>query len=356
MIELPSHQTRSVDGKMIQEDHARSSIKLAQVKTNRSIPAAFLHTLIKPFRPRIIKPGKPLPGGSQKLEVPSSIQADYEVTESSIEDVWTYSVSPKRRDENSAPIKDANRLLYFAGGSFQAPPSKDHWKFLGQLSTELYPMYSFTMVSYPLAPNTTASSSLAILGQFLRKALDQAADDGVSMTLAGDSSGANIAISMALKSVPAYDANGGRSRPTASIQTPLKAILAISPAVDMRNTNPDIPEANKHDPVLTRDYIEKTAGIWAGGLPRHDPDISPLLADLRPLKDAGIKVHGVFGTFDVLAPDAILFRKKLEEATVEGEWLEWEKQMHCFPLAFHYGLPESVRAKEWIVDVLKRSA
>ena len=63
----------------------------------------------------------------------------------------------------------------------------------------------------------------------------------------------------------------------------------------------------------------------------------------------------MIGTFDVLAPDANLVREKLESVGVEGEWLVWEKQMRCFPLAWHYRLEESIRRMEWIVDVLKRN-
>lgn len=335
---------------------AGTSVKLTQVKARRSVPTASLQTLIKPFRPHLIQPSKQLPGGSPKLQVPGSIRTDCRVTESLIEDVWTYEVSPGNLEENSTSVRDGrpeHRAFYFAGGSFQAPPSKEHWKFLAQLAQELWPVYRFAFVSYPLAPNSPASSSLPVLERFLHRVLERAAEDGASVTLAGDSSGGNIALSMACKAVSTGRLGGNLP---SSNHTPLKNVLVISPAVDMRVTNPEIMQANKHDPVLSRDYIDQVAHTWAGELARDDPAISPLLADLAPLERSGVKVHGVVGTYDVLAPDAILFRRRLEQVGVEGEWLEWEKQMHCFPLAFHYGLPESVRGKEWIVDVLRRNA
>ena len=347
------------DHEGVQKDRSGTSIRLTQVEANRSVPTATLQTLIKPFRTHLVEPGKPLPAGSQKLQVPSSIQSGYEVTEALIEDIWIYNLSPRHLEESfTSPhrVQPEHRAFYFAGGGFQAPPSKDHWKFLAQLTRELFPVYRFAVVSYPLAPNSPASASLPVLDRFLQHVLKRAADDGASVTLAGDSSGGNIALSMAMKAVSTDRFGGARGHLSPSTMTPLKNVLVISPPVDMRVTNPEIAEANKHDPVLSRDYVNKVARTWAGDLPRHDPAISPLLADLTQLKRSRVKVHGVVGTFDVLAPDAILFRKRLEEVGIEGEWLEAGKQMHCFPLAFHYGLPESVRGKEWIVDVLRRNA
>ncbi|ERF70612.1 hypothetical protein EPUS_02478 [Endocarpon pusillum Z07020] len=343
-----------------------SPIKLKHIKAHRSIPTASLQTLIKPLRTRLVQPGKPLPAGSQKLEVPNSIQSDHEVKEYCIENVWIYDISLKHAAGESAPTntrRDSkhHRLLYFAGGSFQSPPSNNHWKFLSKLVKELHPTYVITVVSYPLAPNSPAPSSLPVLETLLRTILQQAAQDSVPITLAGDSSGGNIAISLALKAVPSinHHLEGAQSQTLSSMGeggTPLRNVLLISPVLDMRCTNPQISEADKHDPVLSASYIEDVAKTWSANLPRDDPAVSPLLADLTPLKRAGVKVHGVLGTFDVLAPDADLFRERLESVGVEGEWLVWEKQMHCFPLAWHYGLEESVRGVEWVVDVLKRNA
>ncbi|KAF7513367.1 hypothetical protein GJ744_009788 [Endocarpon pusillum] len=344
-----------------------TSIKLKYIKAHRSIATASLQTLIKPFRPHLVQPGKPLPAGSQKLEVPKSIQSDHQVKEYCIENVWIYDISLKYAAEESAPTTNNrrdpkhHRLLYFAGGAFQSPPSNDHWKFLSKLVKELHPTYAVTVVSYPLAPNSPAPSSLPVLERLLRAILQQAAQDSVPITLAGDSSGGNIAISVALKAVSSINNHleGAQSQtlsPMRERETALRNVLLISPSLDMRCTNPQISEVDKHDPVLSASYIEDVAKTWSANLPRDDPAVSPLLAGLMPLKRAGVKVHGVYGTSDVLAPDADLFREKLGSEGVEGEWLVWEKQMHCFPLAWHYGLEESVRGVEWVVDVLKRNA
>ena len=68
-----------------------------------------------------------------------------------------------------------------------------------------------------------------------------------------------------------------------------------------------------------------------------------------------MKVHSVTGGHDILTSDTILFREKCKTAGIDGEWLEWNKQIHCFPIAFTYRLPKSVRGKDWVIDVLKKT-
>jgi acetyl esterase/lipase len=87
-----------------------------------------------------------------------------------------------------------------------------------------------------------------------------------------------------------------------------------------------------------------------------DPRLSPVLADLSLFRRAGIKVDGVTAGHDVLTPDAIVFRKKLADYGVDGDWLEWEKQMHCFPLLFSFHIREGIGGKDWILDILRTNA
>ena len=161
----------------------------------------------------------------------------------------------------------------------------------------------------------------------------------------GDSAGGNVVLSLAFW----WSAK-------TSIKWPLANAFVISPATDLRNDNPDIVEADKHDPVLSVGLTTDVAKKWAGSLPRDSPEVSPNLADFDALHQSKIKVHGVVGTHDVLAPDAIRFRELCVKHNVQGEWLQWEGQMHCFPLASVYGLSEGKIGRDWIIDVLRRNA
>ncbi|KAK3115447.1 hypothetical protein LTR53_005199 [Teratosphaeriaceae sp. CCFEE 6253] len=97
-------------------------------------------------------------------------------------------------------------------------------------------------------------------------------------------------------------------------------------------SKPDIRTVAKHDPILRIPFINGTAKKWRGEWDATDLRISPLYADFTPLARQGIKVHGVVGGYNILGPDANLFREKCNAAGVHGEWLEWDKQMHVFPL------------------------
>ena len=208
--------------------------------------------------------------------------------------------------------------------------------------------YNVVVVSYPLAPKSPASESLPILQAWLRAIMTQAIQENRNVTLMGDSAGGNIALSLAFWWAGQPEAQQSTS--------PLKNVLAISPAVDMRNENPDIYKADKNEPILSVTLTGDVAKAWAGSLSRADPKVSPLLADFEQLKSSNVQVHGVVGSHDILAPDAVLFRERCADHKIRGEWLQWEGQMHCFPLAFAYGLSESKRAVEWMVEVLRRNA
>jgi acetyl esterase/lipase len=102
--------------------------------------------------------------------------------------------------------------------------------------------------------------------------------------------------------------------------------------------------------------LKKLPLEWKGDWDLSDPRISPILADLRAFRRAGIKVDGLTGGHDVLTPDALLFRDKLAESGVKGDWLQWEKQVHCFPFLFSYHIAEGVAGKDWILVTLRANA
>lgn len=168
------------------------------------------------------------------------------------------------------------------------------------------------------------------------------------ITLMGDSAGGNVVLSLAFWWA-------GQTNTKTEGRSPLVNVFAISPATDLRNQNLGITEANKHDPVLSVGLTTDVGRKWAGALGTDDPSVSPNLADFNLLRQCKVRTHGVVGTHDVLAPDAILFRELLAKHQISGEWLQWEGQMHCFPLASVYGLREGKDGRDWIIDVLKRN-
>ena len=270
--------------------------------------------------------------------------------------MWLYDISSQSRNQEG---RVARRIYYLAGGGWQMPPSGDHWSFLTELATRLDGTV-LTLISYPTAPGTPAHLSLPQLKQLYEALMRESSRNGETVVVAGDSSGGNIALSLVLWVLSTAEEMGEDS--AALRQLAPEAIVAISPSTDLRHEDEDIAAAAEHDPIMTQATIMSTAQAWTGDKASFgpgetwdasDPRVSPILADLDVFCRHGIKVHGLTGGYEVLGPEAVVFRNRLRDLGVEGEWLEWEGQMHCFPLAVRYGLRESREALEWLIQLFQ---
>lgn len=333
---------------------SKASIKVDH-RDSRSAVNHALQKVVEAFSSAIMKPGKPFPVGSPRLTPHKSVYKGCHIREYQLEECWLYGFSKldtstrergREKERENAPI---HQLFYFAGGGFRGAPTKEHWLLCTELCANL-PEYEINLVSYPLAPNSPASKSIPQLEKLYQNIAEQSKSQNTRITLMGDSAGGNIALVLGLYGAASYLKEGGVG------VCPIRSILAICPAVDHRNQNPEIDNLDSKDRVLSRKVIESVSELWKGDWSVEDPRVSPILADVSILQKAHIKVDGVLGMDDVLAPDAVLFRDKLAAAGVVGEWLDWEKQMHCFPLMFPYHIHEPVEAKNWILNVLKQNA
>ncbi|KAI0172909.1 Alpha/Beta hydrolase protein [Hypoxylon sp. FL1284] len=342
-------------------------------RSDLSLLYRILRTLIKPLRPHLAAPKAKHAAGSPRLKKHPRRVGKVKITEREVlvlstvevslhfldsqttkltESIWVYdfhapaptAAHDHPSDDDAPPRQPTQTIYYFAGGGFQAPPSSEHWKFCAHLASALAPAgHRVVLVSSPLAPRSPARDALPLLRRWLAHALSADLDTDV-VALAGDSSGANVALSLALWCAEQHSSSPAR----------LRAVLALSPPADLRNTNPAIARADAADPVLGTRVAEGAARAWAAGSDPADPHLSPALADTAALRAAGIAVSGAVGTADVLAPDALKFMEGCEGAGVEGDWLVWEGQMHCFPLTACYGLREGREGREWVVETLMR--
>ncbi|KAJ8059253.1 hypothetical protein OCU04_012219 [Sclerotinia nivalis] len=308
-----------------------SSIKLTQ-RHDRSSLSTMAQKAVKTFSKTILKTHPPLPSGSPQLTPHHSTKKHCQITEHKIADTYIYifkSLSPPTSPKSRIVL---DKLYYFAGGGFRSGALKEHWSLCAELCKKL-PEYQINLVSYPLAPNSPAAHSLPHLRRFYDAVAVQAKDDGCRITLMGDSAGGNIALVLGIYGANQWLGNGYGIEEVC----PLRNIMVVSTYRSPRTV------------------ITEVAERWRYELAKDDPTVSPLLADLSVFKKANVQVDGVVGLYDCLAPDSVEFRKKLESEGVRGEWLEWDKQMHCFPLTFSYRIPEGVFGKDWIIDVLRRN-
>lgn len=321
-----------------------STIQLT-TRHDRSVLMILLHMLLRPFRNHVGRSGHARPKGSAELKSSPVGTKSSNVTHRVVCDIHVYDIVAKEPAQSDTK----KRIYYFGGGGWQTPPSSQHWGLCSRMA-QVVPGTTVSLVSYPLAPKNPAQDAFPWLMRFYREVMRTAEEVDEKIVFAGDSSGGNIVLSLILEALREDDQNTGLK--TKGTRHPV-AIFATCPSTDLTRDNPDIEKTAKYDPILTPKFIKSTAKAWCGEMDPTDRRVSPINADISLLTKYGIHVHGITAGHDILSPDGILFRRKLEEHGVSGQWLHWEKQMHCFVLTYPYGLREAKEAMNWIGDVLK---
>ncbi|KAK5107928.1 hypothetical protein LTR62_000533 [Meristemomyces frigidus] len=342
---LANHEMAPKQKEEMLEERNRPTITVTK-RTNRSLYMFVLQHILSPLHSVLVRPGEPTPAGSQPLTPHKKAIKRCSVTERQTEGIYVYDMvahQPPATKLSETEKKTQKHMYYFAGGGWQMLPSSEHWSLCAEFACKL-PNTTVSLVSYPLAPNSPAPMAIPALMKWYHTALREAEEANETVIFAGDSAGGNIILCLTLCALH-EDINA---------RAPA-AIMAISPSTDLRRHNPDIKIIEKHDPILRIPFINMTARTWRNAWDPIDVRVSPLYADVSPLAKRGILVHGVVGRYDILGPDAILFREKCNQASVRGEWLDWEKQMHVFPLTWAFRLPEGVGSKNWMVDVLRKT-
>ncbi|KAH7042662.1 alpha/beta hydrolase fold-domain-containing protein [Macrophomina phaseolina] len=352
-------------------------------RRNRTARTTLLHQFLRPFRSQLVKPSEPFPPGSPRLTPHPSCAKICGVHERQVAGIWLYDLEPKtshkttskattsaaashlstageiaheaaeedtlrKNRENAEGI--VRRIYYIAGGSWREPPSHQHWKFMAKLAAAT-PGTAVSVVSVPLAPNETAQTVFPRLLTLYERVMEESTEKGERALWAGDSSGGNIVLGLVGEALRARE--GVKPLPAPS------ALLIICPSVDARRENEKIEAIQDKDPILIATESKQQAADWAGDWSLDDERISPAVNYtgkdnlIELLSEKGVKVHGITAGYDILSPDAIILRERLEKGGVYGKWLHWDKQMHCFPLAWFYGLPESKEGLHWIIRVLQ---
>ncbi|KAF2852016.1 alpha/beta-hydrolase [Plenodomus tracheiphilus IPT5] len=327
-----------------QTPNEASSIVVTR-RDDRSFLMSVVLFLVRRFRNQINKGDPKHEDGSPKLDPPPSKLNGYTLHERTVCDIRVYDYMLPNK-----PIQSPKRrLYYFAGGSWQEPPTGQHYTMCANIAREM-PDTVLSVVSMPLAPNNPAPSSFPWCMRLYRALMAAADAAGEQVVLAGDSSGANIVLCLPLEALR-EDSEAGLDLKESPAPV---AIMAISPSTDLTRENPEIKKMAHRDPLLTPEVIKGTATAWCGEWNPADKRISPLNNDISLLAKRGVKVHGITAGCDVLSPDGVRFRDRCAEEGVKGEWVHWENQMHCFVLMLPYGLQEAKDGVQWIIDTLKK--
>lgn len=236
-----------------------------------------------------------------------------------------YTVTPRSR-----PV--TGRAVYAHGGGWVHEISPWHWRLLAYLAVTTGT--EFTAPIYPLVPVGTAAEVVPGFADLTATLLAEA--EGGQVTLLGDSAGGTIALATAMLLRDRGETGPGE-------------IVLISPALDLRFSDPLIPTIQPTDPWLAVPGGRAAAERWRGDLPIDDPLVSPIRGQL-----GGLGRLTVFtGTHDILNADAHALARR---ARADGHALDLHQvanMVHVYPLL---PIPEGAAARLLIAGVLERAA
>jgi acetyl esterase/lipase len=200
-------------------------------------------------------------------------------------------------------------LMYLHGGGYIFPLMPPHWTIIRALVEATGA--AVTVPLYPLAPEHDHRPAWAMVDAVYDELLQ--AGPGKRLALAGDSAGANFALSVAIR------------RRNAGATLPDRLIL-FSPWLDLTLSDPAAREVERRDGILAVDGAIQCGRWWAAEQDPRLPEFSPLFADL-----AGLPAMALFqGTNDIFVVDARSFKAR---ATAQGaglHYFEYEGAFHVF--------------------------
>lgn len=228
-----------------------------------------------------------------------------------------------------AEKKSTRRVLYLHGGGYVHQPSYFHWLFIDKMVRDTG--LEFIVPIYPKAPEYTyrdAYKKVAALYQDLLKESDE------ELIFMGDSAGGGLAVGFTQ-----WLASENMTMP--------KAVIIISPWLDITLENPEMAEYAKVDPMLEPYNLKIIGRIWTGDSSPDNYKVSPIHGELKGLP----KIYIFVGTREICLPDTRKFVSLLEEAEAPHEYHEYPMMNHVFP---QYPILEGARARREIIEILEK--
>ncbi|MFD2830798.1 alpha/beta hydrolase fold domain-containing protein [Corticicoccus populi] len=228
-----------------------------------------------------------------------------------------------------AEKKSTRRVLYLHGGGYVHQPSYFHWLFIDKMVRDTG--LEFIVPIYPKAPEYTyrdAYKKVAALYQDLLKESDE------ELIFMGDSAGGGLAVGFTQ-----WLASENMAMP--------KAVIIISPWLDITLENPEMAEYAKVDPMLEPYNLKIIGRIWTGDSSPDNYKVSPIQGELKGLP----KIYIFVGTREICLPDTRKFVSLLEEAEAPHEYHEYPMMNHVFP---QYPILEGARARREIIEILEK--
>ncbi|MFG2426730.1 alpha/beta hydrolase fold domain-containing protein [Streptomyces sp. NPDC048590] len=226
-------------------------------------------------------------------------------------------------------------VLHFHGGGYRAGSPEVSRPLAGHLARRTGA--AVVAPSYRLAPEHPHPAAVED-GLAAYEAVLRAGTAPERVALVGESAGGGLALAVLL----AAHREG----------LPMPAAAAVlSPWLDLTVEAESYTRCAATDPVLGREALRHSAGLYLAGADPRTPTASPLFAP-APALAALPPVLVQSSREEVLADDAVRFGERMEASGGRCRVELWEGTTHCWQL-FVDRLPEAVRAADSVAAFLR---
>ena len=201
-------------------------------------------------------------------------------------------------------------IFYFHGGAYINGPIFFHYRFIEKILKE-----KEVCIVFPIYPRLPDNNSEECYKKVEKLFLDFISKNDVDeMVLMGDSAGGGIALGLAqlIKNKVDYYKNGKQK------------IVLLCPWLDVSTDNKSIVKI-KNDYQLSQVWLKKLGKLWCNNTKKAPA--SPLFGDV----DCG-EISLFTGTREILYPDCLLLKQKIESCGLKVNFNQYENMAHCFML------------------------
>ncbi len=224
----------------------------------------------------------------------------------------------------------AQTVFYFHGGAYINQPNAQQTSMSARTAKETG--CEVVLMVYPKEPVYDCKTAYELCCAYYRSYLEN--NDCGKIVFMGDSAGGGLALGLA-----EVLRDQGDTCP--------EELILISPWADAAMANTDMKDYVELDPMLGIDGLRRMAEVWANGLELTDPRVSPICGNLSGLG----RVTLTTGTWEILYPDCLRLKEKLEEAGVDCNLIIGERMIHCYPIC---PIPEAKAAQAVIWAAITR--
>lgn len=214
----------------------------------------------------------------------------------------------------------ATPVLYVHGGGYNLGSAEAYHGIVSRMCVALG--RRIIMPDYRLAPEHPFPAAIEDLKTAAEVMSAELACE--SVIVMGDSAGGGLALALGVRM--SQSPTSPRAR----------ALVLYSPWVDLRCTSASYVTGAATDWIVRPQWLRTFAELYAGGRPAGDPEVSPVLADLRDLPPVLLEVGGL----EILRDDARLLAERIDEAGGTLTFYEDPKGIHVWQIYLPW-LPEA---------------